>query len=133
MRAEGQLRQHKEWAAGQQARLLLAAPRPGRSLLELIRELDPEVQAIYWQQMNPVAIPDLDARRTAAGELTRRGRPCSATQILAPFANSSPGLSGPGDVTLVETVLLRVAAGPRADGDAPCRTLRGNPGPAGLP
>jgi hypothetical protein len=115
----GQPGHQGKWAAGQQARLLLAAPRPAQSLLELLRKLDPEVQAIYWQQMNPVAIPGLDARRTAEGELTRRGRPCSATQILAPFANSSPGLSGPGDVTLVETVLLRVAAGPRADGDAP--------------
>jgi hypothetical protein len=117
--AEGQLRRHPEWAAGQQARLLLAAPQPGRPLLELLRELDPEVQAIYWQRMNPTAISGPDARRTAAGELARRGRPCSATQILAPLANSGPGLSEPGDVTLVETVLLNLAAGPRADGDNP--------------
>ena len=113
--AEHQLHQHLEWDAERQARLLLTAPHPGMSLFAFLRRLDPQVQEAFWQQMNPLPIADRQARRTAAAELTRHGRPWSAIPVLAALASPGQGLPEPGDAALAETVLLRAAAGPCTD------------------
>ncbi len=113
--AEQQLRQHPEWGTEQQARLLLTAQRPGMSLFALLQRFDPQVEEAFWQQMDPRPISDRQARRTAAAELTRHGRPWSAIPVLAALASSGQGLSEPGGIELAETVLLRAAAGPCTD------------------
>jgi hypothetical protein len=113
--ADDQLQQHPEWPATQQVKLLLAAPRPTMSLFMLIQRLDPDVQTGFWQQMEPLRILEPEARRTAARELTRHGCPWSAIPMLALLATATSGLSDPDDVDLIETVLMRAAAGPCTD------------------